>query len=156
MRKDSKRRSQPEIILNIRDSERLSDLAAAAMDRVPEIAEQLMSEIERAEISTAPSGLPAVAQMGSTVLFRSDDGQHRRVTLVFPGEADISRDRISILTPIGIALIGLSEGQSITWVTRDGRERGLTVLSVRQGVESVPNAPAREAIEGEKLGGPER
>jgi regulator of nucleoside diphosphate kinase len=94
--------------------------------------------------------------MGSTVLFRSDDGQHRRVTLVFPGEADISRDRISILTPIGIALIGLSEGQSITWVTRDGRERGLTVLSVRQGVESVPNAPAREAIEGEKLGGPER
>jgi hypothetical protein len=40
MRKDSKRRSRPEIILNIRDSERLSDLAAAAMDRVPEIAEQ--------------------------------------------------------------------------------------------------------------------
>ncbi len=156
MRKDSRRRSQPKIILNIHDSERLSDLAAAAMDRVPEIAKQLMSEIARAEISTAPSGLPAAAQMGSTVLFKSDDGQHKRVTLVFPGEADISRDRISILTPIGIALIGLSEGQSITWITRDGRERGLTVLSVRQGVGPVPNASARETIEGEKRSKPER
>jgi regulator of nucleoside diphosphate kinase len=139
MRKDSKCHSKPRIVLTICDSERLSDLAAAAMSRLPEIAAQLTSEIERAEVSTARSVLPNVAQMGSTVAFKLDDGQHKRVTLVFPSEADISRDRISILTPIGIALIGLSEGQSITWVTRDGRERRLTVVAVEQVPDSSPN-----------------
>ena len=46
--------------------------------------------------------------MGSTVIFRSEDGETRRVTLVFPGQADISKGKISILTPVGAALIGLS------------------------------------------------
>jgi regulator of nucleoside diphosphate kinase len=68
--------------------------------------------------------------MGSTVQFKSDDGQQRRVILVFPGEADISQGKISVLTPVGAALIGLSEGQSIMWTTRDGRDQQLTVLAV--------------------------
>jgi regulator of nucleoside diphosphate kinase len=50
--------------------------------------------------------------------------------LVFPGQADIAAGKISILTPIGAALIGLSQGQSIDWKTRDGRSRQLTILSV--------------------------
>jgi regulator of nucleoside diphosphate kinase len=70
--------------------------------------------------------------MGSTVEFRSDTGQQRRVTLVYPGEADFAQGRISILTPIGAALIGLSPGQSIAWTSRDGRQHRLTVLSVAQ------------------------
>jgi regulator of nucleoside diphosphate kinase len=68
--------------------------------------------------------------MGSGVVFRSDNGETRRVKLVFPGQADIAAGRISILTPIGAALIGLSEGQSIAWKTRDGRLRQLTILAV--------------------------
>ena len=80
--------------------------------------------------------------MGSTVTYIADDGRKRTVTLVFPGLADISQGRISILTPIGTALIGLSEGQTMTWSTRDGRERNLTVMMV-QSVErqvATPNA----------------
>jgi regulator of nucleoside diphosphate kinase len=74
--------------------------------------------------------------MGSTVAFRSDDGQQRQVTLVYPGEADFARGRVSVLTPIGAALIGLSPGQSIAWTARDGRQHRLTVLSVgRPGAE---------------------
>jgi regulator of nucleoside diphosphate kinase len=62
--------------------------------------------------------------------FVADDGRERSVVLVYPGQADIGVGRISILTPIGTALIGLSEGQSITWTTRDGRRRRLTVQCV--------------------------
>ncbi len=54
----------------------------------------------------------------------------RRITLVFRGQADLTAARISVLTPIGAALIRLSEGQSIVWMTRNGRERRLTVLAV--------------------------
>jgi regulator of nucleoside diphosphate kinase len=70
--------------------------------------------------------------MGSTVEFRPDGGQPRRVTLVFPGDADISEGKISILTPVGTALIGLAPGQSIAWTARDGRRHRLTVLKVEQ------------------------
>ena len=54
------------------------------------------------------------------------------VTLVYPAEADIARRRISVMTPIGTALIGLALGDSITWETRNGDRRLLTVLQVRE------------------------
>ncbi|GEP07041.1 hypothetical protein MOX02_50790 [Methylobacterium oxalidis] len=54
------------------------------------------------------------------------------VTLVYPGEADIGQARISVLTPVGAALLGLSKGQSISWTTRTGAGKQLTVLDVRE------------------------
>lgn len=133
MRKDAKNAGLPEIIVSADDQERLSSLATAAMARLPEVARQLLSEIERAEVGAADADLTNVVQMGSTVEFRLDDGQQRRVALVYPHAADIAAERVSILTPIGTALLGLSAGQSIVWTTRDGRERRLTVLAVAQG-----------------------
>jgi regulator of nucleoside diphosphate kinase len=130
MREDTNSPWLPPIIISDIDQTRLSGVATAAMDRVPEIAEELMSEIERATVVEARSIPSNVVRMGSTVEFGSNDGQHRRVTLVFPGEADISRGKISVLTPVGAALIGLSEGHSIMWTTRDGRHQQLTVLAV--------------------------
>jgi regulator of nucleoside diphosphate kinase len=123
---------KPRIIVSDIDYNRLTDLAAGVLRRFPDVAEELQSEMDRAEVVSAGSVPAQVVQMGSTVEFRSDAGQHRRVTLVFPAEADISANRISILTPIGTALIGLSTGQSITWTTRDGREHELTVVDVEQ------------------------
>jgi regulator of nucleoside diphosphate kinase len=52
------------------------------------------------------------------------------VTLVLPEQADISQGRASLMTPIGVALIGLSVGMTFRWITRDGEERSLTVLEV--------------------------
>ncbi|MEH2509345.1 regulator of nucleoside diphosphate kinase [Nitrobacteraceae bacterium AZCC 1564] len=124
--------SKPRIVVSNTDHKRLTDLAAGALRRFPDVAEELQSEMDRAEVVSAGSVPTEVIQMGSTVEFRSDAGQHRRVTLVFPPEADISANKISILTPIGTALIGLSTGQSITWTTRDGREHELTVVNVEQ------------------------
>lgn len=124
---------EPEIFVSDIESDKLLSLANGALERSPELAEDLIEEIERATV-VADSELPtSVVRMGSEVAFETDDGRRRRrVTLVYPGEADIEQDRISVLTPIGTALIGLSAGQSITWVTRDGREQLLTVLAVEQ------------------------
>ena len=52
------------------------------------------------------------------------------MTLVYPREADIADGKVSVLTPIGTALIGLAEGQSILWPTRTGASKRLTVLKV--------------------------
>lgn len=133
MHKNTKQHfDMPEIVVRAADEERLGDLATAAMARLPEVARRLLSEIERAKIAPANTDLSRTVQMGSTVAFRLDDGKLQRVTLVYPGAADISAGRVSILTPIGTALLGLSEGQSIRWSTRDGRPQRLTVLSVEQ------------------------
>jgi regulator of nucleoside diphosphate kinase len=53
------------------------------------------------------------------------------VTLVYPDEADITKGRVSVLTPIGTALIGVAAGNSIGWRTRSGEMKRLTVLQVR-------------------------
>jgi regulator of nucleoside diphosphate kinase len=118
----------PAILVGADDQQRLTMLALDALQRVPDVAIELLAEMERAEVVNAvPS---SVVQMGSRVTFVADDGRERSVVLVYPGQADIGVGRISILTPIGTALIGLSEGQSITWTTRDGRRRRLTVQRV--------------------------
>jgi regulator of nucleoside diphosphate kinase len=139
----AKTRGKPRIIVSDIDSKRLLDLAAAVHDRLPEVAEELQAEMDRARVVPARSLPDNVVRMGSTVEFRSDSTQQRRVTLVFPGGADIAQNRISILTPIGAALIGLSTGQSMTWLARDGRRHELTVLSVEQPEpepEALPKA----------------
>ncbi|WP_343059588.1 GreA/GreB family elongation factor [Mycoplana azooxidifex] len=69
--------------------------------------------------------------MGSTVEYEADTGDWRTVTLVFPKEADISEGRISVLTPIGTALL-LSAGQTMGWSGRDDRRHKLAVLAVTQ------------------------
>jgi regulator of nucleoside diphosphate kinase len=134
--------ARPSIILSAADERRLTDVAIAALDQAPEVAGELLLEIERAKVVPTHTVPGNVVQMGSTVEFTTDQGQCRRVALVFPGEADIIAAKISILTPIGAALIGLSEGQSITWMTRDGRSRRLTVLAVE------PVAPTADAATG--------
>lgn len=134
-------RQKPSIIVSDTDQRRLTTLATDALERFPEVAEELLSEMERADVVTAEAIPPNVVQMGTDVVFQSDNGETRRVRLVFPGQADIAAGRISILTPIGAALIGLSEGQSIAWKTRDGRWRHLTILAV-EGMASDARAQA--------------
>ena len=76
--------------------------------------------------------------MGSQVRFRDETtGLAREVQLVYPQQADSAAGRISILTPVGTALIGLSEGQSMTWSDRSGKAKRLTVLEVKNRPETV-------------------
>ena len=121
---------KPPITLTLGDYERLSLLARAAEPRMPVLVSVLTDELERAHV-LADGHLEQTVRMGSAVEFRDDStGKVRTVTLVYPGDADISQRRISILTPVGTALIGLTIGGSITYETGTGDLRRLTVLKV--------------------------
>ena len=122
--------SKPAIVVNKTDHARLTQLANGLLDRKPEMAEELLTELERARVVEKGTTLQGTVQMGSTVEYGTNDGQARRVTLVYPAEADISQGKVSILTPIGTALLGLKAGQSIDWIANDGRSHRLTIVSV--------------------------
>jgi len=121
----------PNLAISVRDADRLRNLAEAAADRYPETAEFLAREVERAEIRAADQSMRGIVAMQSEVTFRDDiSDQSRTVTLVYPEEADVAAGRISILTPIGAALIGMSVGTSIEFQTPAGGWRSLTITKV--------------------------
>lgn len=123
----------PSILVTKEDKRRLSGLANSGMERFPRVADFLAREMERASIVPDDADMRGVVRMGSQVDYRDDDsGEAREVVLVYPHDADISRKRISVLTPVGAALIGLSVGQTIQFQTPDRRTRALTVLRVSQ------------------------
>ncbi len=123
----------PPITIRQADSQRLAQLAEAAAETAPATAEYLADEIERATVVPDTAPLAGIVGMESEVIFRDDaTGLKKRVTLVYPKSADIEAGRVSVLTPIGAALIGLSAGQAISFATPSGELKSLTVLEVRQ------------------------
>jgi regulator of nucleoside diphosphate kinase len=121
----------PPITITTTDLGQLSLLANSGATRFPYAAELLAREIERASIVPPQRALRGLVRMGSRVTYRDEEsGRIREVTLVFPHEADIAQNRISVLTPVGAALIGLSVGQGADFETPNGESRSLTVLQV--------------------------
>ena len=131
----------PDIVLSTEDHRRLRDLAHAGLNMASTVADDLLYELDRANVVPSEQMSPDVVRMGSTVRYRTSDGDQREVTLVFPGQADIEQNRVSVMTPIGAALIGIRKGQSITWITRDGRKQMLTALRVTQTEIDNPEPP---------------
>jgi regulator of nucleoside diphosphate kinase len=115
------------------EADMISDLAWAARDRFPDVSQLLLEEVGRAQLCSR-AALPAdVAAMGSTILSRDGArGAPRRVELVYPSHADVALGRISILTPVGAALIGMRAGNAILWPDRDGHLRDIMVDAVVQ------------------------
>jgi regulator of nucleoside diphosphate kinase len=138
MAQPTKKNRKPAIAVTRTDSERLWRIAESFASRNPAVAEELLAELDRAKVVEDGRLAPDVVRMGSSLRFTSDLGEDRNVTLVFPGEADIAEGKVSVLTPIGVALIGLSAGQSIDWTARDGRVHRLTVETVQP-----PGCPLR-------------
>jgi regulator of nucleoside diphosphate kinase len=125
--------ARPPIHLLAAESDMVASLALQAEHKLPVVAAMLLEEIERAELHEADT-LPASAvTLDSEVDFVDEKSrQMRRVQLVLPAEANIALGRISILTPMGAALYGLTAGQSIDWPDLEGRERKITIVRVRQ------------------------
>lgn len=129
---------RPQLTVAQSEHRQLMALAAGSASA----AENLLIEMERARV-VADAKLPAdVVRMGSRVTYRTDKDDQIDVTLVYPRDADIAEGKISVLTPVGAALIGLRTGQSITWETRDGRRNVLTVLGVAHPVDDPRPDPA--------------
>ena len=122
--------SLPHILISTVEEKRLTAIATAASRRSPEVSVALLSELERAEFLPETAMPTDVVRIGSIVDFEVDDGRFLTVELVLPENADINAERISVLTPVGAALIGLSPGQSMEWSGNDGKERVLTVVAV--------------------------
>jgi regulator of nucleoside diphosphate kinase len=122
------------IIMNAADHEELS-CALAAAGRLNERAlaeiSALRSELNRAEI-VAPEKVPSdVITMNSEAeLVDLDTNERMEFTLVFPNEADVEEGKISVLAPLGTAMLGYRVGNEFEWVVPYGRRR-LKVIAVR-------------------------
>ncbi len=114
------------------DYDRLIWIAAAGVNsQVDKAAEMLAEELERAEIVTPGAIRPDVVTMHSAIEYQDNvTGEVCRITLVYPGEERPDTGRVSVLTQVGAALIGLSEGQSMEWQEPTGGWRGVTVRRV--------------------------
>ena len=126
---------RPPILISDVDRAQLYKLARGASNRFPDIVDELMTELGRAEQCPASQVPWNVVRMYSEVRFETDKGSEHKIKLVYPEDADIIRDHLSVLSPIGIALIGLSEGQAMCWTDRAGEKRWLKVLEVSQPSE---------------------
>ncbi|SMH46835.1 nucleoside diphosphate kinase regulator [Azospirillum agricola] len=144
-RNGAPRGALPAITLTDSVHERLYELAFAVRDRQSEVAEYLERELDRACV-VADGALPkTTVTIGSHVTFEEcDTAQRHSVTLVWPREEDAARSRLSVMTPVGAALIGLRAGQSIGWRNRAGTWRRLSVKTVSQAApaETAQGQPA--------------
>jgi regulator of nucleoside diphosphate kinase len=97
----------------------------------------LVDELERAELVPAAEVGHKVVTMHSRVrIMDPDTGESRTITLVYPGEEDSLRGKVSVFTPLGTALLGLPEGARMEWRTLDGRRKSISVLEVQYQPES--------------------
>jgi regulator of nucleoside diphosphate kinase len=131
--------ARPPLHLLAAESDMVATLALQAEHRQPVVAAMLLEEIERAELHE-PETLPESAvTIGSEADFIDErTRQVRTIELVLPAMANIAEGRISILTPMGAALYGLTAGQSIDWPDLDGNDRRITILRVRQPFGGEP------------------
>jgi regulator of nucleoside diphosphate kinase len=121
----------PPIVIAASEALRLGALADSSMTVFPRVAQFLARETERAQIVADDADLRDVVRMGSRVRYCDDEtGDVREVVLVYPHEADIGQRRVSVLTPVGAALIGLSVGQTIEFQTPSHLTRAVKILAV--------------------------
>jgi len=123
---------EPVIYLTQNDLDRLTDLLEAyAVGSGGRRFDKLEEELARAIVVSREQIPNDVVTMNSRVVFEDETtGDRRDVTLVYPRNADISAGKISILAPVGTALLGLRVGQSIDWEVPSGQKRRYRVIDV--------------------------
>jgi regulator of nucleoside diphosphate kinase len=131
------------ITVTDRDEQQLRALLKVyAGSRDDELASALEAELSDASVVDARSVPANVVTMNSLVVYEDEStGARSRVCLVYPNEAKAGPGRVSVLAPVGTALLGLSVGESIDWTMPDGRSRRLRVVE-------VPHQPEAAAARG--------
>lgn len=125
---------KPEITVSTSDLERLEGLLSKPPTRNRSDLDGLRAELDRANILDT-DGMPAdVIMMNSRARFREEtSGREYELTLAWPHEANAADGKVSIFSPAGSALLGLSVGQSIDWQTPEGHAIQLRILAVSHG-----------------------
>jgi regulator of nucleoside diphosphate kinase len=126
---------KPSITVSWLDLERLERL----LDRLPAALggarDALLDELGRADMVEPWDMPPDVVTMNSRVRFSFDDAEEEVIlTLSYPKDMKDSGEQLSVLTPVGTALLGLRVGDSIAWRRPDGGEFKVTV----RGIEFQP------------------
>lgn len=129
--------SQAQIVITERDFERLE----ALLDSLPKFnhsgACRLMGELQRADVVASDKIAPNVVTMNSRVTFTvMPTGETFTYTLVYPQDTDGCADKISVLAPVGSALLGLSVGEEIEWFIS-------TTKTIRVRIDAVEYQPER-------------
>ena len=125
--------TRPAILLAEDEADALADLALRSMNTSSMGAKLLLEEVDRA--NTLPAGeLPAdVVTMNSRVTFQDEATQETHsVELVYPKDANMEAQKLSVLSPMGAGLIGMQQGSSIDWPTRQGVLRRVKIVEVVQ------------------------
>jgi regulator of nucleoside diphosphate kinase len=116
-----------EIVVTEIDQSRLRNLLEGtrqsnARDRTH--VDHLESELDRAQIVPPVDVPPDVVTMNSEIVVRDmDSDEELTFAVVFPPDADVNRQKISILAPIGTAVLGYRAGDTIEWNVPGGRRR---------------------------------
>ena len=127
-------RSIPNVTLPASDHRRLQRLARAGADQADVDAHFLLSEINRAEVvPDRAARLDSVVTMGSWVTFWITWGFPRETRqLVYPEDYTSERTQISVMSPLGAALVGLKVGSEIPFFTA-GRTNVVRIERVSRG-----------------------
>lgn len=126
------------ITLSRLDVERIEALLEAPALRDSQMAQRLRAEFDRAEI-VEPAAMPhdVVSMNSSADCMDDSNGKHYTLTLVYPKEADADSGKISVLAPVGSALLGLRVGQSIDWPGQGNQVHRLKVTAIHYQPEAA-------------------
>jgi regulator of nucleoside diphosphate kinase len=129
---------RPDIVLTATDERRLAHLLQVKSQELDQdTLKRLEGELERATIVESSQIPDDVVTMNSVVSFEDlETGQRSEATLVYPSATSGTAGKVSILAPIGTALLGLSVGDSIEWPVPGGRSRRLRVTAVHYQPEA--------------------
>jgi regulator of nucleoside diphosphate kinase len=129
-RRDDADIRRPPIVLSARDHARLQAIALNALLDNPRVAGPLLEEIDRAEI--LPDGVTVLDRvcLGAWVKYREAESHAIRTVRIVETEEHTDDRALWVLSPLGVALIGMAAGQSIVASDHRGSEQLLTVLSV--------------------------
>lgn len=122
---------RPNIIISSLDLERIENLLDALPE--PEFAKHsaLLEELSRADVVEPQSIPPTVVTMNSTVRFVMNGSDAPLcATLVYPKDMNGEPDRISVLAPIGTALLGMQLGEEIEWIVPNGDKISVRVTEI--------------------------
>ena len=124
---------QPHLVISSLDLDRIEQLLGNHPQHLA-----LQEELDRAEIRDPADMPPDVVTMNSTVRFKmQNSGSEFCLTLVYPKDAQGDESKISVLAPVGSALLGLSVGQTIDWTAPGGRKLRLRVTAVHYQPEAA-------------------
>lgn len=112
------------IYITATDRQRLGDMletALAAKNRDATFLKELARELASAETVEPKDVPPEVVTMNSRVILQDEtSGERMEYTLVFPEQANIEQGRLSVVSPIGTAILGYAKGDTLTWQTPGG------------------------------------